>query len=105
MEAGSPTATAFVYGLMVVGPVGVGAYAWRREPDNRFGPLLMLAGLAFSLVTLAATDSSGLYSAGRVAGWLMEPIIILLVLSFPAGRLEGWAARTLMLAPASLWAA
>jgi signal transduction histidine kinase len=102
MDSGPPTVTALVYGLMVAAPVAVGAYAWHREPESRFGALLVLAGLVWSLTILSEADSAVLYSLGRVAGWLVEPIVILLVLSFPAGRLEGRAAKALTAAAAGI---
>ena len=102
MDSGPPTVTALVYGLMVAAPVAVGAYAWHREPESRFGALLVLAGLVWSLTILSEADSAVLYSLGRVAGWLVEPIVILLVLSFPAGRLEGSAAKALTAAAAGI---
>ena len=60
---------------------------WYRDPWTRFAKLLVVAGFAWSLTTLAQSSSEVLYSAGRVFGWLVEPFLIFLVLAFPSGRL------------------
>src|SRR4051812_17443362 len=51
--------------LMVAVPVTVGAYAWHRRPDERFGRLLMLTGFGWYLTTLAESGDELLYSIGR----------------------------------------
>ena len=73
---------------MVAIPIAVGLYAWNQEPWERFGKLLVAAGFAWSLTTLAQSSDDVLYSAGRVFGWLVEPFLIYLVLAFPSGRLR-----------------
>jgi signal transduction histidine kinase len=75
-------------GLMVAVPIAVGLWAWRHgEPDERFGKLLVATGFAWFLTTLAESQSSVLYSTGRVAGWITEVGLVYLFLAFPSGRL------------------
>ena len=71
---------------------------WNRDPWKRFAKLLVVAGFAWSLTTLAQSSSEVLYSAGRVSGWLVEPFLIFLVLAFPSGRLTARPERALVAA-------
>ena len=82
--------------LMVAAPLGVGAYALRRPPFARFGVLLVAAGCAWFLTTLAGSDDPLVYSLGRVAGWMGEPLLVALMLAFPSGRLETRTDRVLV---------
>jgi signal transduction histidine kinase len=81
--------------LIIAAPIAVGMYAWYRDTWARFAKLLVATGFAWSFTTLAQSDSEVLYSAGRVFGWLVEPLIVLLVLAFPSGRLTSQPARRL----------
>jgi signal transduction histidine kinase len=82
--------------LSVGAPIAVGLYARQRPPFERFGMLLVLAGLGWFVTTLASSSLPVLYSTGRVAGWVMELGLAYLVLAFPAGRLRGRADRLLV---------
>jgi signal transduction histidine kinase len=82
--------------LMVGVPIAVGLYAWHRRPEERFGRLLVAVGLGWFLTTLAESGNEVLYSAGRVAGWLVELGLVYLVLAFPSGRLTHRADRALV---------
>jgi signal transduction histidine kinase len=76
---------------------GVGLFAWRRDPANRIGRLLVIAGFGWFLVSMAASDLPALYSLGRVAAWPMEVLLIYLFLSYPFGRLPDAASRAVVL--------
>lgn len=82
--------------LMVGAPIAVGVYARGRPASARFGTLLVLTGVAWFLTTLAESGDPHLHAIGRISGWLTEPLIVLLVLSFPTGRLRGRADRVLL---------
>jgi signal transduction histidine kinase len=84
--------------LMVAVPLGVGLYAVRQRPSERFGRVLVVAGVAWFLTTLAESDDELLYTLGRVAGWLTEALLVYLILSFPAGRLPGRLDRLIVAA-------
>ena len=86
-QSSNPTLDAEIRAAIIAAPIAVGLYAWYREPWARFGKLLVAAGFAWSLTTLAQSNNEVLYSAGRVFGWLVEPLLIYLVLAFPSGRL------------------
>jgi signal transduction histidine kinase len=89
-------------GLTVAVPLAVGLWAWHDRPDARFGKVLTVAGFGWFLTTLAESDSSGLYSFGRVAGWVFELGLIYLFLAFPTGRLTKPIDRKLVWAAAIL---
>ena len=74
--------------LTVVAPISVGVYALRRRPFQHFGAMLVLAGVVWFLTTLTNSQSEVLYSVGRVAAWVVEPLLLYLLLAFPSGRLE-----------------
>jgi signal transduction histidine kinase len=76
--------------------VSVGLFAWRRDPGNNFGPLLVVAGFGWFLVSLGSADTPFLYSVGRTAAWIEEALLIYLFLAYPTGRLETTAARAVV---------
>jgi signal transduction histidine kinase len=82
--------------LLVATPIAVGVYAWRDGLHARFGRLLVIAGFASFLATLAGSGNDVLYSVGRVAGWWVEVGIVYLVLAFPSGRLTSRLDRWLV---------
>ena len=57
--------------------MAVGAYAWHRGPDRRFGLVLIAAGAGWAVTTLAETDDSLAYPVGRTAGWVVELLVAL----------------------------
>jgi signal transduction histidine kinase len=101
-QSDNPTLEAEIRGAIVAAPIAVGLYAWYRQRWARFGKLLVVAGFAWSLTTLAQSNAEVLYSAGRVFGWLVEPFLIYLMLAFPSGRLTSRTERKLIVAIASL---
>jgi signal transduction histidine kinase len=90
-------------GLIVGVPIAAGLYAARSPRDARFGFLLIGAGFVYSLTALGETTESLPYSIGRVAAWLVFPLLYYLMLAFPDGRLArrdrallGWLALLVM---------
>jgi signal transduction histidine kinase len=83
---------------MVGAPLAVGVYAWRRPASERFGVLLMLAGVCWFLTTLSESSDPLVYSIGRLAAWITEPVLLYLVLAFPTGRLHARVDRALLAA-------
>jgi signal transduction histidine kinase len=104
-----PVGRAALHMLVVLVPVATGLYAVQNPRTARFGRLLILAGFAWSLTVLAESESSLLYSTGRVLAWLVVPMLAFLMLSFPGGRvtsqrdrrLFGWVTAALILAAAA----
>jgi signal transduction histidine kinase len=97
-ESRNPVLDAELRGAIIALPIAVGLFMWNRDPWTRFAKLLVVAGFAWSLTTLAQSSSDVLYSAGRVSGWLVEPFFIFLVLAFPSGRLVTRSGRALVAA-------
>jgi signal transduction histidine kinase len=83
--------------LVVIGvPIGVGLWAWSAKPESRFGALLVAAGFLWFLPTLAASSSEVVYSIGRVGTWLVQPVLVVVMLAFPSGRLKTGIERALV---------
>jgi len=83
--------------ILIVGvPVAAGLYAVRSPANLRFGVALIAAGLLWSLTALGEADSSLPYSIGRLSAWTIFPVIMYLMLAFPAGRLERRLDRILL---------
>jgi signal transduction histidine kinase len=103
---GAPAAervtAAVVFGLLVGTPMAVGLVAWHLNPDDRFARLLVASGPVFALTALCQSGNSVLYSIGRVSVWLAVPVLLYLMLVFPAGRLVARRDRRLMTAVAVL---
>jgi signal transduction histidine kinase len=70
-------------------PVAVGLHQWRRGAAQRYPSLLVLLGFTMVPVSLAESHASWAYSTGRVAGWVAEALLIVLLLLFPTGVFTG----------------
>ncbi len=70
------------------GFVGAGLFAWRREPENRTGRLMVLLGFAWLVSTLESANSPVLYTIGVLVGPLWGSLFVHLGLAFPTGRLR-----------------
>src|SRR5215213_829599 len=57
-------------------PIAVGLHARSRRRDDRFGLLLIAMGAASLVTTLAESPDEGAYTAGRIAGWLFEAVLV-----------------------------
>src|SRR3954466_2494850 len=68
-NADNPALEAQLRAVLIAAPIAVGLFVLYRAPWTRFAKLLIFAGFAWSLSTLAQSDSSLLYSTGRVAAW------------------------------------
>src|SRR3954469_18579148 len=103
-ETSEPTSSAVLRATMVAAPMAVGLYAGRVHMYERFGRLLYAMGLAAFVTTLAESSDDGLYTAGRVAGWGVEVLLVYLFLACPSGRLEARADRRLVAAAGGVFA-
>lgn len=90
-----PLVAGLLRGAIVAAPLAAAAYAFRTPVFVRFGRLLLAVGLVSFLSTLAESSDATLYTIGRLAGWGVEALLVLLVLSFPSGRLEARLDRVL----------
>jgi signal transduction histidine kinase len=94
--AGAPRLEGLARAFIVGAPIAVGVYARRHAASARFGTLLIATGGAWFLTTLAESSEPLVYAAGRISGWLAEPLLMYLVLAFPTGRLLARADRMLI---------
>jgi hypothetical protein len=90
----------YLEALTGTGVILVGAFIWRRVPGNRIGPLLILYGVGVAgYATRADLGSPPLTSIAHLFwefyyGGVALPSLIILLLSFPTGRIfPRWAAR------------
>ncbi len=68
--------------------IGTGLYAWDRRPGNNIGPLMTAVGFTFFFQGLTSSSNSVVFAIGIVGSSLPFAILVHLLVSFPAGRLE-----------------
>jgi signal transduction histidine kinase len=90
------TVAAVGHGVLVLVPVLVGLAALAHNPSDRFGRLLLGAGIFWATTVFASATAPTPYSVGRVANWLVEATILYLLLAFPSGRLSAARDRRLL---------
>jgi signal transduction histidine kinase len=98
LTADSSVAAVYAIGVALTLGIGLGRLAWR--PEDRFARLLVGAGVLWALTALSHGDDSLPYSVGRVAAWIVEPVLVYLILAFPTGRLTTTTERRLAAATA-----
>jgi signal transduction histidine kinase len=76
--------------------IGSGLLAWRPGPGNRLGPALVFTGFAWFASTLPDVHNPVLFTAGEAVYSFFYAGFLYLILSFPAGRLQGRLDRVLM---------
>ncbi len=67
---------------------GTGLYAWARRPGNNIGPLMTAVGFTLFFQGLTSSSSSVVFAIGILGASLPYAILVHLLVSFPAGRLE-----------------
>ena len=93
----APRSTALLLADVAVGwsMIGAGLIASHRRPENRLGLLAISAGFAWFAGDFAsARDVRVAYAATIFHGWF-DPLFALVILSYPAGRIDGRIARGL----------
>ena len=78
-----------------------GLLIWRRDPDNRTGPLMTSIGLTWHIGVLYSTGIPGLTQLGNALGDTPTALLFILVLSYPTGRFERRSDRYAALALAT----
>jgi signal transduction histidine kinase len=64
-----------------------GLIAWRRRPESRFGPLLIVAGFAMAATTLQWSANNLVFTIGQLLDLLPAVVFLHVFLAFPTGRL------------------
>jgi signal transduction histidine kinase len=77
--------------------VGAGILAWRRRPDSWLGPLMLAAGLATFLTSLAWSNVPALSTVGLALDFLPPVLFVHVFLAFPSGRPTARLERLLVL--------
>ena len=80
------------------GFIATGLWAWRREPANRTGRLLVALGFAWLLSTLEAANSALPYTIGLVLGSLWGSFFLHLGMTFPSGEIDTRLDRAIVIA-------
>ena len=85
-----------LYPLIAASFIGTGLFAWWRRPENRIGPLMTAVGFVWSLGTLEASDTPGIFIIGLIINPAAFAILIHMLLAFPSGRLRGRGTKFLV---------
>ncbi|HLM08607.1 MAG TPA: sensor histidine kinase [Thermoleophilaceae bacterium] len=90
---GAWTAMALVVGW---GFIGVGLFAWSRNPANRVGSLMAATGFGWFVGGLNASDTALLYTLGALFGNFYFATAIHMLLAAPTGHVERRADRNIV---------
>jgi len=82
----------------VLGYILAGLVAWWRQPDSRFGLLMIAAGFAIFLSSLTWSNAGHPYTVGIAFDLLPAVLFLHVFLAFPTGRLGGWFVCSLVVA-------
>jgi hypothetical protein len=91
-----PTVHAILLGWITLPYILSGVVAWSRRPESRFGPLLVFAGFATFLFSLAGSSVDVLYTIGQAFDFLPPVLFLHVFLAFPSGRLQRSSERALV---------
>ena len=87
---------------LILAPVAVGLYWWRRRPASRLGMLLVALGFLAVPVMLQGASNPQLHSIGVLADAPAFVMTLYILLAFPTGRLRGGVDRVIVAATALL---
>ena len=73
-----------------------GLFAWRRKPESRFGPLMIVAGFVTMLSAISAANSNLVFTVGRAFDLVPFAVFMHVFLAFPTGVLRSWGERLLV---------
>jgi hypothetical protein len=82
--------------------VGSGLVAWRQRPRNRLGSVMVFTGFAWFATFLTDARGSWLFTVGTAVQSVYLVGFVFIVLSFPAGRLQGRLDRLVILSAVGL---
>ena len=87
---------------LILAPVAIGLYWWRRRPASRLGMLLIILGFLAVPVMLQGSSNPELHSIGVLADAPGFAMTLYILLAFPTGGLRGGADRAIVAATALL---
>jgi signal transduction histidine kinase len=88
--------------IAICGPVtgwafiGTGIFAWLREPDNRFGPLMMAVGFSACVAALRVSTESWVFIFGLLFITSQWALLYHMLFAFPGGSLRSSLERLLV---------
>jgi signal transduction histidine kinase len=86
-----------IFGPVIGGAfIGTGLLAWLRQPDNRFGALMVALGFAYCLSGLIVSTEAWSFILGLHLIPLPYAILLHILVAFPTGRLHNRAERFLV---------
>ena len=83
------TTTIVLGGLLGIGFIATGLFAWWRRPDNRFGALMTAIGFAWFLTALTESNNAVVFSLALAFNGVIWAIVVQALLAYPTGRIEG----------------
>ncbi|HLJ04526.1 MAG TPA: histidine kinase [Solirubrobacteraceae bacterium] len=97
--SGRPTEPGPVLTLLVgASLLGSGLASWRARPENRLGPLMVATSFGWFAGLLTEAPGQALATIGTAIQYVWIAGFIVLILSFPSGRLERRVDRSLVAA-------
>ena len=84
----APYVHATLVAWITVSYVLCGLIAWRRRPESRFGPLMVLTGFAPTVARLEEASAGPVQAIGDGLSLLPPVMLLHLFLAYPSGRLE-----------------
>jgi signal transduction histidine kinase len=84
--------------LIGAGFIGTGLYAWLRDPENRFGALMVAVGFSYCLSGLIVTTEPWPFIGGLALIAVPYAILFHILLAFPSGRVGSPRDRALAIA-------
>ena len=84
-----PALQAGLLDWIVLSYIFSGLIAWRRRPESRFGPLMIVGGFTTSLASLSSASNALAFTVGQAMDLVPFAVFIHVYLSFPSGRLPG----------------
>jgi hypothetical protein len=91
-----PVATAAYRAYLIAVPALIGLAWWRRRPASRYGPLLVLLGLAGLPLALESSGATGLVVVGVVSEPVYFGLCVFMIVGFPRARLRTRVERRLV---------
>jgi signal transduction histidine kinase len=92
-EADQPGLRAVLASWTTVPYIVAGAVAWRRRPDSRLGPLMVIAGYVVVITFLSWSSNDILLTLAEVFDFAPPLMFLIVFLTYPSGRVHTTAER------------